>query len=481
MYDIIVVGGGTAALAAALVARESAARVLVLEKSPRHMRGGNGRLTGGNVRFAFDDPSDLTRFLPNEDVRPWENLQIIPYPVSTFAKELEEISGGRADPDLIQWLARGSSAAARWLLERGVAWQLSTTFIKPVLGRTTYRDGIVLALKGGGTSLVEHLYAQAEKAGADIWYDAAARGLLHDHDGAVYGVEVQHKDQGTVRVQAPRVVLACGGFESSPAMRARYLGRAWQDVRVRAVPFNTGEMLEEALGLGAAMHGDWSACHACPVDPSCPPFGDEATGEGPLRLAFPYSITVNIEGRRFMDEGRDVASRTYASAGRAILEQPESRAFQIFDQSVTGLLDRYYHDGKPIVANDITQLARCTSIPSDALCETVRSFNASVCRTTPFAPATKDGRAAKTTPPKSNWANPLENPPFHAYEVVAGITFTYGGLRIDQTAAVLRSDGTHIPGLFAAGEITGGFFVDPYPAACGILRNILTGLAAGSR
>ncbi|MBI2248162.1 MAG: FAD-binding protein, partial [Armatimonadetes bacterium] len=274
--------------------------------------------------------------------------------------------------------------------------------------------------------------------------------------GRVTGVLVRTPD-GEHQVAAEATVLASGGFEANPEMRARYLGPGWDTVPVRGTEYNTGEMLAEALEAGAQAYGHWSGCHATPVDANAPRVGDLRLTDKTNRLSYPYGITVNLAGQRFVDEGEDFSQYTYAKIGRAILAQPHNRAWQIFDRQTAHLLEERYKTGASIMGNTIEELATGMGVPAGALGETVSAFNAAS-RGGRFEPGVRDGKATQgLLPPKSNWAVPLERPPFVAYAVTCGITFTYGGIRIDTRARVLDTESRVMPGLFATGEITGGF------------------------
>ncbi|MDR7468748.1 MAG: FAD-dependent tricarballylate dehydrogenase TcuA, partial [Armatimonadota bacterium] len=284
---------------------------------------------------------------------------------------------------------------------------------------------------------------------------------------------------GPADLEAPAVILACGGFEANPEMRARYLGPGWDTVIVRGTASSTGEMLDAVLRIGGQPHGHWSGCHATPVDAAAPRVGDLRLTDRTNRLSYPYGIMVNTEGRRFVDEGEDFSPYTYARIGRAILAQPQNRAWQIFDQQTVDLLEERYATGRPVRAETLAELAEAMGVPRAALEETVATFNAAA-RAGRFDPTARDGRSTTgLRPPKSNWALPLESPPFVAYPVTCGITFTYGGLRVDEQARVLDTENKLILGLYATGEITGGFFYFNYPAGAGLMRGAVFGRMAG--
>jgi tricarballylate dehydrogenase len=280
-------------------------------------------------------------------------------------------------------------------------------------------------------------------------------------------------------IESGAVVLASGGFEASADMRARYLGLNWANVKVRGTRHNTGETLQMALDLGAKPAGDFQGSHATPVDADAPAVGQIQLTDKTNRLSYPYSIMVNALGKRFIDEGEDLGQYTYAKIGHAILAQPGAVTYQIFDKKTVQLLEERYSTGAPVVAETIEELARKLSILPAVLRQTVEEFNGAV-QPGEFNPAGKDGKStAGLNPPKSNWALRLDTPPYTVYPVTCGITFTYGGIAIDTDARVLDTSDKPISGLYATGEITGGFFYYNYPGGAGLMRGAIFGRRAG--
>ncbi len=251
---------------------------------------------------------------------------------------------------------------------------------------------------------------------------------------------------------------------------------------MRGNPSNTGEVLDLAIEAGAARFGDWSACHSVAWDAGAAPSGGNRALTNQLtRQSYPLGIVVNANGRRFIDEGADYRNYTYAKYGREILAQPGGIAFQLFDAKTRPLLRSEEYDSQPITgasANTLEELARRLGIDADGLRRTVGEFNVAIVDV-PFDPATKDGRASRVEPPKSNWAQALDTPPFYGYAVACGITFTFGGLHTDQHARVLDSSGTPIGGLYAAGEMVGGLFYGNYPGGTGLTSGAVFGQIAG--
>lgn len=336
---------------------------------------------------------------------------------------------------------------------------------------------------GGGPGLVQQLHDAAEREGVRVFYEAQATKLLHDDDG-VHGVRLKLKGR-TAEIRAKAVVLACGGFQSNVEMRTRYLGPGWELAKVRGTRFNTGDGIRMALEIGASPYGHWSGCHAVGWDMNAPEFGDLAVGDGFQKHSYPFSIMVNAKGQRFLDEGADFRNYTYAKYGREILMQPGQFAWQIFDSKVTHLLRDEYRIKQvtKVKANTLEELAaKLEGVNPEAFLKTVREYNAAVRTDIPFNPNSKDGRCTEgLSIPKSNWANTIDQGPFEAYAVTCGITFTFGGLRINTKAEVQDTSLATIPGLYAAGELVGGLFYFNYPGGTGLMNGAVFGKIAGEQ
>jgi tricarballylate dehydrogenase len=293
------------------------------------------------------------------------------------------------------------------------------------------------------------------------------------------------RTQGRTRTLAANaVILASGGFEANSEWRTRYLGPGWDLAKVRGTRFNTGDGIAMGLAAGAMPYGNWSGCHAVGWDRNAPEFGDLSVGDGFQKHSYPFGIMVNGRGRRFVDEGADFRNYTYAKYGRAILEQPGQFAWQVFDSKVTHLLRDEYrikHVSK-VSAPTLQELARkLEDVDAPSFLEEVGAYNDAVMTETPFNPNIKDSRGTRgLTIPKSNWANTLDTPPFEAYAVTCGITFTFGGLRIDENGSVINTDGVPIRGLYAAGELVGGLFYFNYPGGTGLMSGSVFGRIAGT-
>jgi tricarballylate dehydrogenase len=479
---VVVVGGGNAALCAALSAREHGAQVTLLERAPFDLRGGNTRFTAGAMRAVYSGVDDLVRLMPDLTPAEIERTDFSSYSPENFFDDLGRVTQYRCDPVLAERLIADSFPTLRWMQSHGVRFlPLYGRQSFNVDGRVRFWGGLTIEAWGGGPGLIDSLTAAAERSGIALQYGARAVGLTM-RSGRAAGVRVSRGGREEA-VDADAVILAAGGFEANPAWRARYLGPGWDLARVRGTRFNTGDGIRMALDAGAAARGHWSGCHAVGWDANAPEFGDLAVGDGFQKHSYPFGIMVNARGQRFVDEGADFRNYTYAKYGREILTQPGQIAWQIFDAKVTSLLRDEYRirQVSRVTADTIDALSRkIDGIDAAELSATVRTFNAAVDESTPFDPTRKDGRATRGLPlAKSNWANPLDTPPFEAYAVTCGITFTFGGLHVDSDARVISEDGAPISGLFAAGELVGGLFYFNYPGGTGLTSGAVFGRAAG--
>jgi len=388
----------------------------------------------------------------------------------------------RSDPDLCEVLVRNSFETIKWMRKQGVRFV-------PIYGRQAFKvngrfkfwGGLTVEANGGGPGLVDSLTDIAIKKGVEIWYEARALDLLFDGQ-KICGVKIR-KSGELMEVRAPAVVLASGGFQSSPEKRTRYLGPGWDLAKVRGTAFNTGDGHSMAMDIGASTSGNWSGCHAVGWDRNAPEYGDLAVGDNFQKHSYPFGILVNAEGNRFVDEGADFRNYTYAKYGREILAQTGNFAWQVFDSKVTHLLRDEYRIKQvtKVSANTLEELStKLEGVNPEGFLKTVSDFNDAVMTEKEFNPNVKDGRGTKGLEvPKSNWANPLDEGPFEAYAVTCGITFTFGGLRITTDAEVKNTDLSPLPGLFAAGEIVGGIFYHNYPGGTGLINGAVFGKIAG--
>ncbi|MDD9915745.1 MAG: FAD-dependent tricarballylate dehydrogenase TcuA [Rhodospirillaceae bacterium] len=389
----------------------------------------------------------------------------------------------RADPDKAEMLVTKSLETVQWMKSRGVKFQPSygrQAF--KVDGKYRFWGGLCVETWGGGEGLIELETKAAEENGIEILYETKGLSLLYD-DEKVYGLRVKHK--GKVReIHAGAVILASGGFEANPEMRTRYLGPGWELVKVRGTRFNTGGGIQMALDIGAMPHGNWSGCHAVGWDLNAPETGDLTVGDNFQKHSYPLGIMVNATGKRFVDEGADFRNYTYAKYGRVIMDQPGMMAWQVFDQKVIDMLRDEYRIRRvtKVTANTIEELApKLEGVDPDQFVKTVKEYNAAVQTDVKFNPAVLDGRGTTGLDvPKTNWANTLDEPPYEAYAITCGITFTFGGLRTNDDGNVLDTELNPIPGLYAAGELVGGMFCFNYPGGTGLMSGAIFGRLAGN-
>jgi tricarballylate dehydrogenase len=482
-FDVVVVGGGNAALCAALAAAEQGARVGLFERAPEEKRGGNSRFTGGGFRMVHHGVQDIKRVVPDLSDADIARTDFGEYSAEDYLDDLGRITQYYIDPDLAETLVRNSTDTVHWLLGRGVKFL-------PNYGRQAYNyegrfkffGGVVIYANGGGAGLVEAEYKAAAKHGIDIRYGARAMALVRGKAG-IEGIRVL-LDGTDHLVSARSVVLACGGFESSREWRARYLGPGWDMAKVRGTRYNTGDGIRMALDIGAQSYGQWSGAHAVAWERYANDYGDvDGQHSAGYRHSYPFGLMVNGNGERFVDEGADFRNYTYAKYGRAVLAQPGSYAWQVFDAQVLPLLrDEYKMRGATKVRADSLEelVEKMQDVNPAGFLKTIHEYNASVKRDVKFDPNIKDGKSTVGLAiEKSNWANTMERPPFEAYSVGCGITFTFGGLKIDPAGEVLDIEDVPIPGLFAAGELVGGLFYFNYPGSAGLMAGAVFGRIAG--
>lgn len=490
LFDVVIVGAGNAAHAAALAAEEQGASVVILEKASRDLRGGNTRFTGGVFRTVYEGVRDVAEIVPEILEQGLEDVDVGHYTPEQYRSDIMRVSEGQGDEKLIDLLIRESTPTIKWLQRNGVRFELDR--LRHAEGHDAVHEreamrragvipvGRMMRASGEGPNLSKTLFQIADEHELPVMYDTMMVDLALSESGAVEGVKVRGADNLVRTIRAGSVVLACGGFQASPEMRTRYLGPEWDACRVRGTRFNTGDGHRIALNHGARAYGQWSGCHATPIDANAGPYGNFAVWDKTNRLSYPFGIMVDREGVRFVDEGEDFATFTYAKYGRAILDRPGAVAYQIFDAQSEGMLEPRYSTGEPVVANTIEELAGKLDMDAETLSHTVAQFNAAVTEVE-FVRQKKDGKGTTgITPPKSNWARRIDTPPFKCYPVACGVTFTFGGLQVNEQAQVLDGREKVIPNLYAIGEITGGFFYNNYPAGAGLMRGAVLGKIAGS-
>ncbi|MEM9970321.1 MAG: FAD-dependent tricarballylate dehydrogenase TcuA, partial [Pseudomonadota bacterium] len=375
-----------------------------------------------------------------------------------------------------------SYTAVRWLAENGVTYEpiyARQSFEKD--GRFVFWGGLTLAADNEGVGLFDMERAAFTRMGGDLRFEAGVTDLI-EKDGRVAGVKV-----GGEEIAADAVILACGGFEASDALRASHIGPDWSVAKVRGTPHNTGDGLRMAYALGAQRYGKFDGCHATPMDLHMKDFGNldlpPKERKNYRKICYFLGVMLNARGDRFVDEGINFRNYTYAQFGRAVLEQPGHFAWQVFDSKVFDLLYGEYHfdDASFVTADTLEDLAaKLEGVDTAAALATLRAYNEAVDDSTEFDPTRLDGKSTQGLPlAKSNWAQRIDQAPFRAYPVTGGITFTYGGLKIDGEGRVLREDQSPIPGLHACGELVGGVFYGGYPGGSGLTSGTVFGYRAG--
>lgn len=481
--DIIVIGAGNAATCAALSAHDNGASVTMLEIAPEQYRGGNSAFTGGAWRIVYHGFDDLARLIPDMNEHELQNVDVGTYTEAQYYDDIGRLTEWRSDPDLTEILITRSFEAGVWMREKGVRFQLGLgRQAFNVGGKFKFWGGLACHIWGGGKELMKALHGRAEREQIPILYETPAVALLQGSDGGVGGVRVR-RDGRLIDLKSKAVILACGGFEANAEMRARYLGPNWDLAKVRGSRFNTGMGLKMALDFGAMPAGHWSGVHAVQWDLNAPPFGDLDVGDRFQKHGYPYGIVVNARGERFIDEGLDFHSYTYARYGREVLNQPNLFAWQVFDQKTVHLLRDEYRLPRTTKekADTFEDLAgKLEGVDPKGFLDTVRAFNAAPRPDVPFNPNIHDGlRTTGLALDKSNWAQRLDTPPYEAYAVTAGVTFTFGGLKITNDCEVEDMTGHPIPGLFAAGEIIGGLYYHNYASGTGLMAGSVFGQIAG--
>lgn len=479
---IIIAGSGNAALCAGIAALESGAQVLMLEKADEALAGGNTKYTAGAMRFAYDGVQDLMPLLKDPDDPRLAHTDFGGYTTEKFADDLLMFNGGRPLSPEQETLIGQSLQAMQWLGGHGVKFEpiySRQSFEKD--GRHVFWGGLTLAAENEGVGLFDMELAAFKALGGTIRYDAAVTGLI-TQDGRVCGVQV-----GAEQIAADAVILACGGFEASTDLRKDWMGGHWDKAKVRGTPMNTGDGLVMGAQVGAQSYGVIDGCHATPMDLHMADYGGldlpASERKNYRKICYFLGVMLNAEGQRFVDEGENFRNYTYAQFGKAVLEQPGHFAWQIFDAKVDDLLYAEYrfHDAHFVEADTLEALcAKLEGVDASAAQATLEAYNASVDTQTAFDPTALDGKSTQGLAlPKSNWAQRIDQGPFKAYPVTGGITFTYGGLKINANGTVLDAGNAPIEGLFAAGEMVGGVFFEGYPGGSGLTSGAVFGRIAG--
>ncbi|KAG5726875.1 Fumarate reductase flavoprotein subunit [Termitomyces sp. T112] len=500
-FDCIVIGSGHAGSCAALSAVEHGCqRVLMIDKCPEEWAGGNGYFTAGAHRTVHGGLRDLLSIVKNvPSPEAIERIDMEPYTREHFVGDIMRLGNGRSDPALVDTLVDNSRAAITWLA-KSVQVPFAFSFNRQAYeidGRQKFWGGMVLSVENGGKGLIAAHRKALQKAGVKVWFSTPALSFILSDD-KISGLVVR-RDGHEVELRARAVILAAGGFEANAELREEYLGAGWAQARVRGTPYNTGDGFALAKAVGAKFTGDWAGCHSTAWDANAAAnAGERNLTNQYTKSGYPLGIMVNANGVRFVDEGEDYRNYTYAKFGRAILNQPGGFAFQIWDSQVIASLrkEEYGEDVvEKIFASTVQELAEKLApkgmTDKECFLMTLKEFNEAVYNHRdehPYLqwdPAVKDGLSTQSktkqlTLPKSNWALPLNVPPFMAVKVACGVTFTFGGLAIDpQSAAVLREGGRMIPGLFCTGEMVGGLFFNNYPGGSGLTAGAVFGIKAG--
>ncbi|WP_226036656.1 FAD-dependent tricarballylate dehydrogenase TcuA [Aquibacillus saliphilus] len=484
-YDVVIVGAGNAALTAAIAAKENGASVLVLEKATKEMRGGNTRFSGGIFRCAYNGIDDLVEVVDDKHLK--DQVTSAPYTEDDFTSDIQRTAGGRADEELTETLVSRSYDTVLWMSKLGIPWEFNRAVgtVQTDDKKTVLPFGAAVRTIHEGVGLSQSLFDISERAGVDIVYEIEAKRLTTSEDGTISGVEVRTPD-GWEHITSKAVILASGGFQASPEMRTAYLGPDWSLVKVRGTRYNTGEMIRAAMDIGAQPYGEFSGKHATPINAEAPDYGDLALTDKTNRLSYHYGIMINLDGKRFVDEGEDFNTYTYAKFGEQILKQKNAIAFQLFDRKSFDLLEPRYSTSDPIEGDTIDEIAeqlkskyQLMGFNEEEFMNTVNEYNGAV-KEGEFNPTILDGSTTEELAlNKTNWARKITDGPFRVYPVTGGITFTFGGVRINTDSKVVDSLDRPIPGLFSTGEMTGGFFYQNYPLGSGLTRGAVFGKLSG--
>jgi tricarballylate dehydrogenase len=450
-YDVLVAGGGNAALCAAITARQAGASVLLVESAPKAFRGGNSRHTR-NLRAMHDQPNAVLTDAYKEDEY-WDDLL--------------RVTGGNTDEALARMTIRASSGVFGWMRDAGVRFQPSLTGTLN-LGRTN------AFFLGGGKALVNAYYLTAEKLGIEVLYDTEVISMNME-DGSVRSIDITYKGFPET-VHARCVVASSGGFQANLEWMREFWGEAVDNFVIRGTPYNRGRVLKNLLDQGVASIGDPTQCHAVALDARAPKFDGGIT----TRLdSVPYSVVVNRNGDRFYDEGEDVWPKRYAIWGRLIAQQPGQIAYSICDAKAFPLFMPSVFPA--IKANTIEELATKMKLDPTKVRETIDGFNAAIKPGQVFDNLKLDGNATDgLTPNKTNWARSVDKPPFYGYPLRPGITFTYLSVKVNEKAQVLMDNGQPAGNLFASGEIMSGNILGKgYLAGFGMTIGTVFGRIAG--
>ncbi|MFY7960121.1 MAG: FAD-dependent tricarballylate dehydrogenase TcuA [Elsteraceae bacterium] len=448
--DVLVIGGGNAALCAAITAREAGRRVMILERAPKTYRGGNSRHTR-NLRCMHDAPTNILTDAYTED---------------EFFTDLLRVTGGETNEPLARMAIRASSDCTAWMERRGARFQ-------PPLGGTLHLGRTNAFFLGGGKALLNALYATAQKLGIEVHYDARVTNVVMQ-ERAFKSAEVDFAGVNKT-VTAGAVVIASGGFESNLAWLREAWGPAADNFLIRGTPYNEGDVLKNLLNQGAEKVGDPTQGHCVAIDARAPKFdGGISTRLDCVSLG----VVVNRDGLRFYDEGEDFWPKRYAIWGRLVAQQPDQIGYSLIDQKAIG---RFMPSVFPAIkADSVGELAAKLGLPVAQTVETVERFNAAVRPGTFDHAVLDDCRTEGLTPEKTHWAQRIDKPPFYGYPLRPGVTFTYLGLKVNERAQVTFGNGEPSRNLFAAGEVMAGNILGKgYVAGIGMTIGTVFGRIAG--
>lgn len=444
--DVLVVGTGIGGSAAAIAAAEAGARVVVIDKGPREDAGGSTRMSGGGFRGIKEN-----------------------YTSEDMYSDVMLVTHGRAHPEIARHVVNNAGALIEWLGSLGVEWvdlkkpkpgEERMVQARKVRSYTAIPIPIELAgvrQQGFGNGLVVALHKRLHKS-ASVHFDTKAESLLVDRYRRIVGVRAYSAHDGYMTIRAPAVVLATGGFQANVEWRVRYYSRFADNWVVRGSRFSTGDGIRMAMEIGAAPAGQWGDFHTPVLDARSAKIECGETNNH----SYPYTLMINKFGQRFVDEGEDYRDRTVIKFGKEVLFQPDGRAWLIYDEKVRHLVRGAIENWPPTSAESLADLASTTGIDADGLQGTVRAYNAAV-QPGEFDPLVLDGKhTAGLKPAKSNWAMTVDTPPYYAYPVTGGISYSFGGIGIDTRSRVLDTEGRPIVGLYAAGEMIGGLFYYAY-------------------
>ncbi len=479
---IIIVGSGNAALSAGIASLEKGAEVTIYEKADENMAGGNTKYTAGAMRFSYESGDQLIDLLENPNDIRLKNTDFGSYTQEKFKSDLLNFNDGRPLSWEQEILVSKSLETIQWLSSHDVKFEpiySRQSFIKK--GKHIFWGGLTLASENEGVGLFDQELNAFLSLGGKIFYESPVTDLIFQ-DNKVSGIYL-----GEDKIEADAVILASGGFEANDDLRKSYIGDDWLKAKVRGTPHNTGDGLKMALDIGARKHGLYDGCHATPMDLHMKNYGGldlkPKERKNYRKICYFLGIMINAKGKRFLDEGKNFRNYTYAQYGRKVLEQPGHFAWQVFDSKVFDLLYEEYRfkDAHFVEGKTIDELiSKMDNIDKIETKKTIREYNSAVDTNITFDPTILDGKSTKGLGiKKSNWAQRIDKGPFKAFPVTGGITFTYGGLKINDQGSVLNTNDEPINGLYACGELVGGVFFNGYPGGSGLTSGAVFGRIAG--